>query len=160
MPSLDFLRRTMIFDGLPEESLSKVAECCSEIECKAGDRIFRDGEKAETMYIVMEGRVDLRFEVPGRPSSPEDTISSMRQGQPFGWSALVQSPIYSLSAYSATEKSRLLAVSRECLLALFDEEPKTGFVVMSNLAEVIRIRFHQLQEELGRRKGRTSGQSW
>lgn len=154
MTNPDFLQRTLIFDGLDEKSLEKIVACCSELICKAGDRIFRDGEKAETMFIVEEGRVDLRSEVPDRATSPEDTISTVRQSQAFGWSALMHSPIYSLSAYCATEKCRLVAVSRECLMALFEEDPKLGFTVMSNLAELIRIRFHQLQEELCRKKGR------
>lgn len=154
MTTLDFLHRIPIFDQLSDEELARVDACCKEMEFSANQRIFADGEKADFLYVVLEGRVDLRFELPGKDSSPEDNITSVRQAQTFGWSALMQSPIYSLSAYCATAQCRVLQASRACLLALFEEDSTMGYRVMSNAAEVIRMRFHQLQEELSRRKGR------
>ncbi|MEW5733634.1 MAG: cyclic nucleotide-binding domain-containing protein [Thermodesulfobacteriota bacterium] len=154
MTTLEFLHRIPIFDALSDEELAQVDACCVEKEYAANERIFADGEKADYLYVVLEGRVDLRFEVPGKDSSPEDNITSVRQAQTFGWSALMQSPIYSLSAYCATAHCRVLQASRKCLLAVFEKDPRMGYTVMGNVAEVIRMRFHQLQEELSRRKGR------
>lgn len=154
MTTIEFLHRIPIFDGLTDDELARVDACCKEIEFEANQRIFADGEKADFLFVVLEGRVDLRFEVPGKESSPEDNITSVRQAQTFGWSALLQSPIYSLSAYCATARCRVLQASRQCLLGLFEEDASMGYRVMGNVAEVIRMRFHQLQEELSRRKGR------
>jgi CRP-like cAMP-binding protein len=153
MTSKDIFTQILIFDGLDQGQMNKVKACCQEKEYTAGARIFADGQQAESLFVVLEGRVDLRFEIPGRESTSSDNITSVRQGQVLGWSALMHSPIYSLSAYCATDKCRLLKVGRDCLLALFEEDPRMGYIVMSHMAEVIRTRFHQVQEELARRKG-------
>ncbi len=36
MPNLDFLHRTLIFEGLDEGRLARVAECCRQAEASAG----------------------------------------------------------------------------------------------------------------------------
>ncbi|MDI6797813.1 MAG: cyclic nucleotide-binding domain-containing protein [Desulfatibacillaceae bacterium] len=153
MADKDIFTQILIFNGLDQKQMTKVKACCQEKDYTAGSRIFADGQQAENLFVVLEGRVDLRFEIPGRESTSSDNITSVRQGQVLGWSALMHSPIYSLSAYCATDKCRLLKVSRDCLLALFEEDPRMGYIVMSHMAEVIRTRFHQVQEELARRKG-------
>jgi CRP-like cAMP-binding protein len=153
MTRKDIFKQIRIFDGLDEGQMNQVRACCQEVEFKAGSRVFADGQQAENLFVVLEGRVDLRFEIPGRESTSSDNITSVRQGQVLGWSALMHSPIYSLSAYCATDGCRLLKVSRDCLLDKFEKDPRMGYIVMSHLAEVIRTRFHQVQEELARKKG-------
>ncbi|MBU2490689.1 MAG: cyclic nucleotide-binding domain-containing protein [Proteobacteria bacterium] len=147
------LQRLLVFDGLTDSQLEKVAQCCREREYPDGERIFAHGKKADRLFVVLSGRVDLKLVFPGQADGDADTITSVRTNQVLGWSALTHSPIYTLSAFSAAEPCRLLEVDRDKLLALFGEDPGMGYAVMSNVAEVIRTRFHQLQEELARKKG-------
>lgn len=153
MPGFDFLKRMWIFDGLDDSQLKKLEACCSIEKFKKGDRLFSDNENATHLFILSEGQVDLRYDVPGEHSSDLNTITSIRQCQAFGWSALTHSPIYTLSAYCVTDTCKVVQVERKSLLALFDQDFKMGYVLMANIAEVIRTRFHQFQEDMSRRKG-------
>ena len=147
------LQRLLVFDGLDGGQLERVAGCCRERAYALGERVFSHGQKADRLFVVLSGRVELKLVLPGQAESEADTITSVRVNQVLGWSALTHSPIYTLSAFSAGEPCRLLEVDRERLLALFREDPGMGYAVMSNVAEVIRTRFHQLQEEVARKKG-------
>jgi NADP-reducing hydrogenase subunit HndB len=53
---------------------------------------------------------------------------------------------YSLSAYCATESCKVIQIEKAMLLKIFEEDSEIGYVVMSNLLEIIGKRFHQLQD--------------
>ena len=65
----DFLQSVGIFKGLDESQLSTVQSCCQEEQHKAGTKLFGEGEPASHLYIVKKGQIDLRFDLPGRPTS-------------------------------------------------------------------------------------------
>ena len=85
----DFLQSVGIFKGLDENQLSTVQSCCREEQHPAGTKLFGEGESAFHLYIVKKGQIDLRFELPGRPTSEKNTISTITEFKAFGWSALV-----------------------------------------------------------------------
>jgi NADP-reducing hydrogenase subunit HndB len=50
-----------------------------------------------------------------------------------------------LSAYCATKSCKVFQIEREQLVKLCEQDSKTGYLVMSNLLEIIGQRFRQLQ---------------
>lgn len=146
MISFEFLKKVKIFDDLNDDQLSDVMGCCQEKEYHHGDRLFGEGDDAIHMWVVMDGQVDLRFDLPGRPTSEENNISSISAYNTFGWSSLVPPYKYGLSAYCATRSCKVLKVEKECLTNLFEEDTLIGYRVMSNLAAVVGERFDQLQD--------------
>ncbi|MFP4475156.1 MAG: cyclic nucleotide-binding domain-containing protein [Desulfatibacillaceae bacterium] len=160
MATMDFLEKVRIFHGLNDDQLNKVDTCCEEAEYSRGDRLFKDGETAGYIYFLVDGKVDLRFDLPGRETSEENNVTSIQPGQTFGWSSLVPSNIYSLSSYAASRVVKVIRAKRECLLKLFESDPAMGHVVMTNLAEVISTRFGQLQSDVARRKGHDIMNNW
>ena len=144
MSHREFIEKVSIFKGLDTRQLDKVAACCSEKEFRLGDRLFIEGETADTQWIVEEGQVDLRFDLPGHATSVKNTISSVSAREPFGWSSLVEPNRYTLSAYCATRHCRVVVVKRDDLLSLFGDDADLGFMVMSNLANIIGRRFDHL----------------
>ena len=64
----------------------------------------------------------------------------------FGWSSLVAPHKYRLSAYCATKSCQVIQIKREKLIELFKRDSKTGYLVMSNLVEIIGRRFRRLQD--------------
>ena len=146
MTSLDFLRSVAVFKGLIDSQLAGIKENCREMEFRQNTKLFREGEDATCLWIVKEGQVDLRFDLPDRPTSTKNTITSVSKYISFGWSSLVAPHKYRLSAYCATNSCRVIQIEREALLKLFKQDSKIGYVVMSNLVEIIGLRFRQLQD--------------
>lgn len=145
MISLDFLKEVRVFNGLNDDQLNDVIKCCLEKEYHYGDRIFSEGDDAVNMWVVKEGQVDLRFDLPGRPTSEENTISSVSAYNTFGWSCFVPPYKYGLSAFCATRSCKVIRVARECLIDLFEEDALIGYGIMTNLARVVGERFDNLQ---------------
>jgi CRP-like cAMP-binding protein/(2Fe-2S) ferredoxin len=145
MTSLDFLRSVEVFKGLIDSQLAGLVDHCREMEFRQNAKLFSEGDDAACLWMVKEGRVDLRFDLPDRPTSTKNTISSISENMSFGWSSLVAPHKYRLSAYCATNSCKVIQIEREALLALFKKDSKTGYVVMSNLVEIIGQRFRRLQ---------------
>ena len=160
MVEIDFLDKVQIFDGLSREQLAGIMKYCEEAEYKPGTRIFEQGDDALHLWIVKQGRVDLRFEVAGSISSKKNTISSIAPFGSFGWSSFTSPHKYRLSGYCTGKSCKLIKVAREGLRQLFEKDPDTGYVVMSNVAGVVGTRFHEFQEEAARRRGEDLMGGW
>jgi NADP-reducing hydrogenase subunit HndB len=142
----DFLQSVGIFQGLDETQLSTIQGCFREEQHKAGSKLFGEGQQASHLYIVKTGQVDLRFDLPGRPTSEKNTISSILESKAFGWSSLVAPYKYSLSAYCTTQTCEVVKIDRQCLTRLFEENNRLGYLVLSNMARVIGKRFQKLEK--------------
>ena len=146
MAMLDLLKRADIFKGFSDDQLAKIQAGCQEIEYHSGSRLFAEGEKSDRVWIVSEGRVDLRFDLPGRPSSEQNTIFSITPGNTLGWSSFIPPYQYKLSAYCATRTCKIVQVLHEFLLNLFEKDARMGFRVISNLTAIASAHFDRLQK--------------
>jgi len=146
MTSLDFLRSVVVFKGLIDSQLTGFEDHCREMEFRQNEKLFSEGDDAACLWIVKEGRVDLRFDLPDRSTSTKNTISSIAEFMSFGWSSLVAPHKYRLSAYCATKSCKVIQIDRDELVKLFKQDTKIGYLVMSNLVEIIGQRFRQLQD--------------
>jgi CRP-like cAMP-binding protein len=153
MIRLDFLEKTEVFKGLNQDQLAAVRDCCEEVEFNRGDKIFGEGDTAEKLFAVINGQVDLRFDLPKRSSSEENTISSLSEGQAFGWSSLVPPHKYTLSAYCANETCKLIKADKASLAQLLKKDDEVGYRVMSNIVILIGKRFHKLQDRVTKDRG-------
>ena len=86
MISLDFLEKVDAFSDLDDSQLTAVQDCCEIAEFKRGEQIFATGETPEYFWIVREGQVALSWDLDDGPSMPENTITTLTEGMPFGWS--------------------------------------------------------------------------
>ena len=145
MSDLDFLKDVNSFQGLTDEQLQQIQAGCSQIEFQQGERIFEEGETAEHVWVLKQGSVDLRFELPGRQTSEENTISIASANETLGYSSLVPPYKYKLSAYCTSRTCDMVQIEKGFLLKHFDKDPGLGFKVVSNLAGVASSHFNQLQ---------------
>jgi (2Fe-2S) ferredoxin/signal-transduction protein with cAMP-binding, CBS, and nucleotidyltransferase domain len=146
MIGIDFLQSVGIFKGLDDNQLIAVQDCCREEQHKAGTQLFGEGEPASHLYIVKTGQVDLRFDLPGRPTSEKNTLSSIQEFKAFGWSSLVAPYKYSLSAYCATRSCEVIKIDGQCLTRIFHEDNRLGYLVLSNMVRVIGKRFQKIEK--------------
>ncbi len=153
MADKDFLARVEVCQGLDRHELGRIQLLCRPQGFREGERIFAEDQEAEDLFLLERGKVDLRFDLPGRPSDKDSTVSSVKEAGTFGWSALVPPHHYRLSAYCAATAAQVLRLAREDLLRLFDDHPRIGYRFMTNLAQVIGKRFHELQDDLARAEG-------
>jgi CRP-like cAMP-binding protein len=148
-----------LLEGLNEDELKAVAAFGHEESFNEGEVIFQEATEARRVYLLLEGRVALRFRLPLKPPSRETTIDTMGKGEAFGWSALVRPHLLTATAI-CSEPSKCLAFEREDLRQLFQENNHIGFTVMEHLAAVIATRLRDVRLQLIRETGQSLMYGW
>jgi signal-transduction protein with cAMP-binding, CBS, and nucleotidyltransferase domain len=165
MVPLEELDKIEIFKGLNDNQLKAIQKHCQKLEYHRGDRLFREGDPADFLWIVTEGQVDLRFELPGnRPTSDQATISTLsaeeQEKRILGWSCFVPPYHMRLSGYCGTRTCLVVKISKEELIKLFEKDPQMGYVIMTYLVKVVGYRFNQFQDEIAKSKGSDILNAW
>ncbi len=145
MTSLAFLKNVELLSDLDDNQIASIADAFHDLEYQHGDRLFADGDPASHIWVVKEGQIDLRFDLPGRATSEESTISSIYDSMVFGWSCLVPPNKYKLSAYCASRMAKVMRINKKALDKIFKKDLRTGYQFKLNLLKVVGRRFQQLQ---------------
>jgi CRP-like cAMP-binding protein len=135
---------TEILSGLDERQKAKVKSIGHLKSYDQGLVICRKGEKSQKLYLVEEGQVAVQSELGTGAMVPLTIVS---EGQAFGWSVLVPPYILTASVVAST-KVRVLAIDREPLLSLMHSEPTLGCTIMQNIASIIALRLHNVEQEM------------
>jgi NTE family protein len=117
MRTAAFLRNVPVLAGLSQELLERLALQVGEVHVGAGDWIMREGEAAESLFIVQSGRIEVIDEGP-----PEVLIRILRRGDVLGELALLREGTRSASA-RARRDTALLELSRAEFETLIQEAP-------------------------------------
>jgi CRP-like cAMP-binding protein len=151
MISPEVLRRYPLFSGLDDEMIKKLAMAGEKVSIKKGDWLFREGEVAKHLYIILKGKVEIKVSL-GKEDMYQVGVTRLVDGDLFGWSSLVEPYKYQLGAV-ATTTCELAKFDGIRLCELFTHNPAVGYIMMSRITQVIgarlvhlRIRFVSLIE--------------
>ena len=146
MAYLELLKRVDAFCALSDEELSVIDAFCTRKKFYHGMNMFKDGDMANNLWVVENGLIDLRFDLPARETSEESTLSSVSKNNIIGWSSLVPPYRYKLSAYCASDECTVVMVERDRLLEFMKDNPGAGYKVLSAILKVVGNRFERLRE--------------
>ena len=142
MASAEELKGIPMFSKLTDEQLAPFAQLAREMTCPAGQLLFREGDEASEVYLLLDGRVTIQVSLSSRPESIA-VASLHRHGQLVGWSGLV-STNYTASAYCEND-CHLLAINGQAFHTALQRDPAAGFHVMEHIASVIGERLRNIQ---------------
>lgn len=109
-----------------------------------GQRLFHLGDAAESIYLVVHGRLRLTLPMQVRDREEDVLVEERSSGQTVGWSALIPPHRFTLTATAPLE-TEVLAFPREALSRYFDAHPATGYTVSVNLSSVVGQRLQLFQ---------------
>jgi CRP-like cAMP-binding protein len=112
---MDALAAAPLFARLSGEALQRLVAEVELIEASAGDILYREGDAADTMFIVVDGRVHLYA-----GASPRHAIAELDAGEVLGVIGLVANEPRPIRAVAA-EPCHLLVLHRRSLPALLRE---------------------------------------
>jgi predicted acylesterase/phospholipase RssA len=121
MRAAAFLRNVPVLAGLTDELLGRLGDRLREVHVRAGEWILREGDMADSLFIVRSGRVDVVDEGP-----PTALIRVLRRGDVLGELALLRAGTRSVSA-RARRDVELLELDRAEFEALIQQAP--GFAL-------------------------------
>jgi len=126
---VDRLRSVPYFAELPEQLLAEVARGAKEIEVGEGETVIREGEAAETAYVVISGELEVTKASEGR----QVVLSRVGPGEVQGEMALLEDTPRGATVTAITP-ARLLEISAGSFRELLDDPS----FVLSMLTTVIR----------------------
>jgi CRP-like cAMP-binding protein len=127
------LRASPVFEGLEPDRLALVAGCASNVHFDQGAVLFREGDQADTFYLVRHGSIALEMFVPARGSAVIETIEA---GDVVGWSWLFPPFRWHFDARALTPL-RATSFDGTCLRGKCDDDTALGYDLMTRFAQVL-----------------------
>ena len=132
------LAQAELFQGLSVGTLDAIAALCRACDYEEGESVYRFGDDALDVYVLVNGRVRFSLGVGNRPSEGHSVFTSRMV---IGWAALVTDQPRRIATAACLEPTRLLAISGKALLDVLEANPADGFIVMKRLAAMITRNF-------------------
>lgn len=134
------LRKVGIFQGLTEAQFLKIEEMGSESEFDKGEYLFRQDEPAESLYVLLRGRVKL---VRHAPTGAATIIEIYSTGDELTAASLIEGKPYAASAKTLTD-GVVFRMSAHNFRKILAEWP----VVAVNIMREMGQRYRELMENL------------
>ncbi len=119
--------------GLPDEAIELLAGVGEPVSFGAGSLLFREGDPADTAYLVTRGGVAVEVHAPNRGAVVVDTITA---GHVLGLSWAAPPFRYQFDA-RAVDDVEVVAVDTARLRVALAEDPVLGFLFLDRLAAVM-----------------------
>jgi len=123
------LARTPLFGSLDAATLHRVLPHVRVLTLPAGDVLFREGDPADTLFVVVEGAV-----VPIAEGPPRTRMAVLEEGAFFGEIGLVTNRPRT-ATIEALVDTRLLAVDRRVMWSLIRGRPDVSRILLRFLRE-------------------------
>jgi CRP-like cAMP-binding protein len=132
------------FKGLDENMLELLSPLFQEYSCRPGTVIFQQGDQADFLYLVVDGKVDMSYK-------PYDgnaiTVSHVGKGGLFGWSAVVGSDQYTSTAI-AIEGVEAYRIQGSELRKFCVDHPEAGRDILERLADRVSSRWTDAHKQV------------
>ncbi len=129
-----FLKTVKLFESMTPEQLKILTNISEEMTYRTGEELFQEGDPADFLYVIVDGQIDI---VKNHGDPEEVRLAVLGEKQSFGEMALFGSEGRSASAFASAD-STFLAMRKEHLLLLIQENPAISTAIVFQLANIIR----------------------
>lgn len=141
---LPFLENIPLFRGLGDEDLIALASIMDDAHPDTGKVLFKEGELAEHLYIVVSGRIQILKRVAGDAERLVG-IAVLTAPEVLGEMALVMDGRRSCTA-AALEPSVMIVMSKVKLAQLCADNPRLWAKLAANIAQILAGRLARMNE--------------
>jgi len=133
-----------LFKGFSQEELDDLKTI---IECRqysTGETILRQNERADYLYIVVNGEVEI-LHVPY--DGPQLSVGKLSSGGVFGWSSILGRRVYSSSVIVISDCS-VYCILGDKLQRFCELHHETGVVLLEKIALSVAQQPAQIHEQI------------
>ena len=116
-----------------DESLKWIAMMADEIKIDAGTRMFNEGDPAGYLYIIVQGEVNIQYQL---GNDELRTVDTLVDGDILVWSAII-SPFKTTAIGTTTKPTQLIRIDWLGLRALCNEDPRVGYQLVIEVAKLL-----------------------
>ncbi|HOZ72023.1 MAG TPA: cyclic nucleotide-binding domain-containing protein [Spirochaetales bacterium] len=150
----ELLRRTSLLDGLSSDAVALVLASGSFVRFKAGETVMHEGEKSDTMYLFLEGDVDvtkdLTLKISGKGfGHAEKSMTRLRAGT---------APVFGeMSMFSDEPRSATVGAASDCVFfevtrrsfeAICARDPRLGLELTRRIAVMLASRVRKGNDDV------------
>lgn len=133
------LSRVALFESLGEEHLRLLAFGAEPVRLPAGQRLFREGDIADSAFVVVSGRIGLyRSRGSGR-----EPVASVENGAILSELALIAESQRLMEAVALVD-SQLLRIDRKTFIRLLQEYPSLASTLYDRIADDLQALVNRL----------------
>lgn len=129
-----FLRQAYFFQDLTDDEIRIIAELAREEKFKAGEVVFRETSRADKLYIVRQGQVEVwkDFDEPDR-----DLLAVHGEGHLFGEMALIDDLPRSATIVARTDV-RVIYLLRDAFISVLKSNSNVALSLLRSLSAMVR----------------------
>jgi hypothetical protein len=131
--------------GLSAAEMKLLATFSAEERFRAGSVVFREGEKGDKLYIVLDGRVRISKFIPG---VGEEALAVLDRGDFFGEMALIDDKPRSADAKAHETDATVLSIDRATLREVLAMDPNASLQFLSLLCRMISHRLREINDKI------------
>ncbi|HKR14466.1 MAG TPA: DUF1003 domain-containing protein [Pyrinomonadaceae bacterium] len=132
--TLEGLRSVPLFASLDDEAATELRDLLSEKVVPQNTRLFNQGDKGDSMYLIESGRVRISIR---DDDKQELTLAELAQGDFFGEMAIIDGRQRSADA-RVLEDARLAILSRADFLRFVRTKPDVALEMLAALTDRLR----------------------
>jgi len=132
MISIKDLKEADLLKGLSVKQLQTLSKHFMEEGFQVGEVIFHQGERAQKLYILVEGEVTLGIKAKGQIDITAYAVN--KKGEVFGLPCLIKPYQNNVSA-TCNKKTKVLCIHGETLRKLMKNNSTMGIEIMNKVAE-------------------------
>lgn len=138
MPEIEDLKSIIMLSDLNDDMLKKMLKVTKKTTYSSGEYIFKEGDYAEYLYAVLNGKVGLELQ---KNTNTLVMMNTITRGYAFGFSALVdtEQKKYISHAKVLTDVN-LLKWRVEDLRKLFHKDYEMAYLLMKRIAKIAKKR--------------------
>lgn len=142
---LDAKRRVFEEQRLSNLEINFLASLSREVKLVPGELIFREGEKGDSLYVVLEGRVMISKIIPG---AGEEALAFLERGDYFGEMALIDKQPRSADAKAGGGGAVVLAIPGHVLEGILDIHRVSSLRLLRVLCAMVARRLRELDDKI------------
>ena len=138
------LHETELFQGIDHEALELLRACAELRTHKAGETIFRAGDRGDELFLIRKGiiRIVLQLE-----SGRRYNLTTFARGDFFGDMAFLDKDLRSADAV-AVVPTEVFAISRARVDEVVRQHPEVGVRIFARLSTALALRLRYANNEL------------
>lgn len=135
-----------LFKGVANGTLKEIASISQTVRVGKGEYVFKEGEQADKLHLLVSGSIALRVNLTSRPDFVTVSFLNIPR-QTLGWSGVVSPNHYTASAY-CEEDTELLVIPSDKFMKILQDDPDAGFRIMLRITQVISDRLRNSRQAL------------
>lgn len=145
MTKVDDFNKFDFFNAFSKDQLAGLAKVTETKTFKKGSEIYKEGDRANHIFLVSKGWVSLRKLDPERDIGI--SFENREKGELFGTACFMKPQEYTLNAI-CMEDSEVMAMDADKLFDLFQKDYQVGYLFLKEIAKVYFERYKSVKRQL------------